>query len=321
MHSILKQITSLRRGNTVYGPAPHKPILLLAVMESFEFGEITDNWIEINAALLARFYDLWNLLVKTGNTPNFSLPFYHLSHEKGEFWKLIVMPGMSIPTTKSNSIKSFSSLKTTVLAAKLSAEFYYEITDIQTRETLKQALLNTYFPDYSGKSIMKAKSYTQEIKNQILYDPAENYVRRVTKQIEGETIEAREEELILRSYIFRKAVLEVYDKQCAVSGLKIDPIKQTLLIDACHIVPFSQTYDDTIRNGITFSPTFHRAFDNGLIAIDDEYRLLVHPKLKDYNPAAGIRQYEHKTIILPREEKFYPSLQRLAEHRARFGYK
>ncbi|HEY5593263.1 MAG TPA: HNH endonuclease [Paludibacter sp.] len=320
MHSILKQITSLRRGNTVYGPAPHKPILLLAVLESFEFGEIRDNWIEINETLLTRFYDLWKLLVKTGNTPNFSLPFYHLSHEKGELWKLIMMPGMSIPTTKSNSIKSFSALKTTALGAKLSAEFYYDITDAQTREALRKALLNAYFPDYSEKSIISATRYSQEIEKQILYDPAENYARRVTKQIERETIEAREEELILRSHIFRKAVLEVYDKQCAVSGLKIDPIKQTILIDACHIVPFSQTYDDTIRNGISLSPTFHRAFDNGLIAIDADYRLLVHPKLKDYNPAAGIRQYEHKTIFLPKEELFYPSLKRLAEHRVRFGY-
>ena len=320
MHSILKQITTLRRGNTVYGPAPHKPILLLAVMESFEFGEITDNWIEINAALLARFYDLWNLLVKTGNTPNFSLPFYHLSHEKGGFWQLIVMPGMSIPTTKSNSIKSFNSLKSTVLAAKLSAEFYYEITDTITRATLKQALLNTYFPNRTVLNIETARKYSQEIEEHILYDPDENHTRLIIKQFEGETIEAREELLILRSHFFRKAILEVYGKQCAVSGLKIDPIKQTLLIDACHIVPFAQTAYDTIRNGIALSPTFHRAFDNGLIAIDDEYRLLVHPKLNDYNPAAGIRQYENKTIFLPKEERFYPSLQRLAEHRARFGY-
>lgn len=320
MLSILKQITSLRRGNTVYGLAPHKPILLLAVLESFESGEITDNWIEINEPLLTRFYDLWNLLVKTGNTPNFSLPFYHLCHEKGEFWQLIVIPGMSIPTTKSNSIKSFSGLKTTVLAAKLSDEFYYEITDAPTRATLKQALLNTYFPDYSEESIITAKRYSQEIEEHILYDPDENHTRIVIKQIEGETIEAREELLILRSHFFRKAVIEVYGKQCAVSGLKIDPIKQTLLIDACHIVPFAKTAYDSIRNGIALSPTFHRAFDNGLIAIDADYRLLVHPKLKDYNPAAGIRQYEHKTLFLPREKQFYPSLQRIAEHRVRFGY-
>jgi len=27
------------------------------------------------------------------------------------------------------------------------------------------------------------------------------------------------------------------------------------------------------------SPTFHRAFDRGLIAISDDYRVLVHPEL------------------------------------------
>lgn len=320
MRSILTQLTSLRRAPTKFGQAPHKPILLLAVLESFEYGEITDNWIEINEALLTRFYDLWKLLVRTENTPNFSLPFYHMSHEKGEFWKLIVIPGMSVPTTKSNSIKSFNALKTSVLAAELSAEFYYEITDALSREKLKQALLNTYFPNFSRNSFKTVVRYSQEIEKQILYDPAENYARKVLKQIESETTEAKEELLILRSHIFRKAVLDVYNKQCAVSGLKIESIRETFLIDACHIIPFAHNTDDTIRNGIALSPTFHRAFDTGLIAIDDDYRLLVHPKLIDHNPCAGIRQYDRKSIILPKQKEFYPSLQRLAHHRKRFGY-
>ena len=320
MQSILKQIISLRRAPTQYGAAPHKPILLLAVIEAFDKGEIDQNWIEITEVLLTRFYDMWKLLVKTGNTPNFSLPFYHLRNEKGEFWKLIEVPGKSIPITKSNSIKSFSALKETVLAARLSEEFYYAITDQITRDALKFALLNSYFPDRIIRNIETAPKYSEEIEKQILYEPSENYARRVIRQIELETIGAREEELILRSYIFRKAVLEIYNKQCAVTGLKIESLKQTLLVDACHIIPFSKTYDDTIRNGIALSPTLHRAFDSGLIAIDDNYKILVHPKLKDYNPAAGIRQYEQKSILLPAAEKFYPSLHRLEELRAKFGY-
>ncbi len=90
--------------------------------------------------------------------------------------------------------------------------------------------------------------------------------------------------------------------------------------DACHILPFSTTYNDSIRNGLALSPTFHRAFDRGLIAISDNYRVLVHPQLKDYNPPAGIRQYEHKELHLPGDERFYPSVKRLREHRARFGW-
>ncbi|NQU54538.1 MAG: hypothetical protein HQ522_18605 [Bacteroidetes bacterium] len=49
-------------------------------------------------------------------------------------------------------------------------------------------------------------------------------------------------------------------------------------------------------------------FDRGLIAISDKYKVLVHPRLIDYNPDSGIRQYENREIILPEEEKFYPSL-------------
>jgi len=40
MEALLKQITSLRRAITEFGPAPHKPILLLAILESFDEGEI-----------------------------------------------------------------------------------------------------------------------------------------------------------------------------------------------------------------------------------------------------------------------------------------
>lgn len=76
MKAILHQITSLRRANTEFGPAPHKPIMLLSILESFDKREIDSNWIGINEALLIRFYDLWNLLVKTKDAPNFSLTFF-----------------------------------------------------------------------------------------------------------------------------------------------------------------------------------------------------------------------------------------------------
>ncbi len=36
-----------------------------------------------------------------------------------------------------------------------------------------------------------------------------------------------------------------------------------------------------------------------LIATSDNYQVLVHPQLKDYNPSSGIRHYENKKIHLP----------------------
>ena len=85
-------------------------------------------------------------------------------------------------------------------------------------------------------------------------------------------------------------------------------------------VTFAESYNDSIKNGLALSPTFHRAFDRGLIAISDKYKILVHPKLKDYSPESGIRQYENHEIILPNQSRFYPSPNSLQEHRQRFGF-
>lgn len=320
MEAILQQVTSLRRANTEFGPAPHKPIMLLAILESFDEREIDSNWIGINEALLIRFYDLWNLLVKTKNAPNFSLTFFHLGNERRGLWNLISIPGKNHITTHKFFYKSIKILKETFLGAQLSDEFYNAVKSQENRDTLKHALLNTYFPKSSARQRDTALRYSKKIEKQILFDAKENYTGTKIRQQHEETIESKEEEIILRNYIFRKAVLETYNNQCAISGLKIESSDEELLVDACHIVPFTHTSDDSIRNGIALSPTLHRAFDNGLIAIDDNYKILVPHKLKDYNPAVGIRQYANRKILLPRDEEFYPSLHRLAEHRVRFGY-
>ena len=145
MNSLLQNILSLNQSPTKYGKAPHKPVLLLAVIELFENGEIYGNWIEITDDLLEQFHDIWNLLVKTQNIPNFSLPFYHLKNEKAGFWNLITYPGREIPATKSKSIKSFKALTETVAAAQLSDELYALLNNPVERENLKLAILEKYF--------------------------------------------------------------------------------------------------------------------------------------------------------------------------------
>jgi predicted restriction endonuclease len=47
---------------------------------------------------------------------------------------------------------------------------------------------------------------------------------------------------------------------------------------SCHILPFSTSYNYSIRNGLALSPTFHHAFDQGLIVVSYKYRVLVHPQ-------------------------------------------
>ncbi len=246
--------------------------------------------------------------------------FYHLKNEKGRFWSLVTYSGQEIPTTKSKSVKSFRALTQTMAAARLSEEFYALLSDPVEREKLKLAILEKYFGSTGQKVQQKGTRYTEVLKEQILYEPEQNYARMVMKRYSELPVEAREEYVVLRSSVFRKATLEIYNNQCSVSGLKVEDAKNNSLVDACHILPFSTSYNDSIRNGLALSPTFHRAFDRGLIAISDNYRVLVHPQLKDYNPPSGIRQYENSEIHLPGDERFYPSVKSLREHRKQYEF-
>lgn len=40
-------------------------------------------------------------------------------------------------------------------------------------------------------------------------------------------------------------------------------------------------YNDTITNGIALCPNLHRAFDRGLIAIDDNFKVLVSQSFRE----------------------------------------
>lgn len=313
MTKIFPHILSLKRGVTKYGAAPHKPVLLLAVLESYEHGEITTPAVEITDDLFVRFHDIWAAYVHTGHSANFSLPFYHLKNEKGQFWHLITYPGRKIPTTKSKSIKSFKALTETVYCARLSDELFMIFMDPVEREALKQAILEVYF----GKDAQQKqkKPYSTEVKSEILYEPEQNYVRKVKRHIEAKHTEAREEYVNIRSSIFRKAITEIYQGRCAICGLQVKDQKNRPLVDACHIIPFAESYNDSVRNGIALSPTFHRAFDKGLLSLSDNYRVILHPQLKDASVDFSLRQYENQEIYLPNDSQFHPSPKSLAYHR------
>jgi putative restriction endonuclease len=317
---VIDKILSLNRGVTKFGLAPHKPVLLLAVIDSIENGEITENRIEITDDLLRHFYDNWNLLVKTNNSPNFSLPFFHLKNEKSEIWNLITVPGKEIPTTKSKSIKSFKALNDTVQAATLSEDLFDALTRKEVREEVKKAILRKYFGVSSQTELTGYKTFSESIEEEMLGDPYQNYARRVNRKIQVIPEESKEEILILRSSIFRRIILGLYNNQCSVSGLKVGDINRTSMVDACHIIPFSETNNDSVRNGIALSPTFHRAFDRGIIAVSDNYTVMVNAKLKDYKPESGIRQYENQKIYLPVDERYWPSPESLSLHRKKFGF-
>ncbi len=298
------------------GKAPHKPILILAVIEAFERGIITENRIYITPELLSLFKSYWYALVKTGHTANFTLPFFHLKNEKPEFWFLQSAPGFESAITSSNSIKSFKALNEFVYYAYLSEEMYGQMSNQVKRLELKQYILFRYF----GKtSVSLGYDALGEAENDILQDDSATYRNKVIASFES-NIEEQEEERFIRGNAFKKAIPRIYQNMCAISGLKVDATFNISMIDACHIIPFSESYNDTIQNGIALCPNLHRAFDRGLISINEKFQVMVSNKFIENDSQYGIHQFEGKHIWLSDESKYHPSQGSLANHRKRFGF-
>src|SRR4028119_482667 len=67
--------------------APHKPLLLLCVLDLFDSGEISSNLVEITDDLAELFGRYWERALPFGRPGNLALPFFHLRGDG--FWHLI----------------------------------------------------------------------------------------------------------------------------------------------------------------------------------------------------------------------------------------
>jgi putative restriction endonuclease len=308
--------------NRLKGHAPHKPILLLCVLEMIGDGMIKGNRIYITPQLVARFKDYWNSFVATDHTPTFALPFFHLWNPNGtkgkeSFWHLKTRLPLQNAVTSSGSIKSFKVLKEFTEYAYLDQELFELLKNRENREILKAALRDKYFPNADlGKAAEPGTNYFLQIEHEMLAENPAYYRKKLEELKASLPPQEYEEERFIRSGAFREEVIKNYWFSCSVSGYRIDTTENASLIDACHIKPFSVSNDDHITNGIALCPNLHRAFDRGLISIDDNYRLLVSKHFEEHskNPFS-IKQFERKEILLPTNQKYYPLQENLSYHR------
>ena len=110
---------------------------------------------------------------------------------------------------------------------------------------------------------------------------------------------------------FRTAVLSAYDQRCCITGLSIPR-----LLVASHIVPWSHDPANRVnpRNGLLLSALHDRAFDTGLLTINEDMTVRVSPAYsEDVFFSSAVAAYQGKQIRLP--ERFHPDREFLAYHR------
>lgn len=116
---------------------------------------------------------------------------------------------------------------------------------------------------------------------------------------------------------FREAVLNNFGGRCGITGLNV----RDLLV-AAHILPWGSHPERRldVRNGLCLSRLHEAAFDRGLIAFDENLRLLLSPRLKAELSHKAVADffgnYAGQALRLP-EDAVLPDPAFLAEHRAK----
>ena len=137
----------------------------------------------------------------------------------------------------------------------------------------------------------------------IISDPAPGY------DVVGTTTQRRGQDL------FRKMVLAEYDNTCCITG-----INRPELLVASHIKPWAACTDKdktNPSNGLCLNMLHDKAFDIGLISLDDDCSILVSPELKkvrlDSYTKKAIVDLEGHVISMP--DKYLPDKELLRYHR------
>ncbi|MBL4746669.1 MAG: HNH endonuclease [Flavobacteriaceae bacterium] len=286
--------------------APHKPLLLLSIIQLIKAKKITSSRIFISPELVLVFKANWNLFVNSKHVPNFSLPFFHLRSEP--FWNLTAKIASR---TNIHTIKSISSLKKladTVAFAEIDTALFHLLNNDETNAMMENLLLSHYFDTNKlSNPTLKTNQLALELENEILNEDGATYAKKITKLQETLNKDNFEEEIFVRGGIFKKTIPKIYKYRCCISGMAITSTSNAQMVDACHIKPFSLCQDDTIPNGISLSPNLHRAFDRGLLTINKDYVVRISPTVTDNNSVYSISQFEGKQILLPENYKHYPS--------------
>lgn len=229
------------------------------------------------------------------------LPFGKLHSKNSEIIKLAQLMGRT-PSALAMKLSNFASLDPAITSSgrkglegasnldrEVWAEFHADWEKLAVEsETLRRNLERTIAPEDEVDDLLTSADYSGE-----------------TKQV---LIEQR-----IKQNFFRRAVLSSYRGRCCMSGLS-----DTRLLIASHIVPWSKDKANRLNpsNGLCLSAIHDRAFDQGLITLTDDFKIIVSEELKKRNePFITEVLLPLNGITIEPPERFAPQIEFIAWHR------
>jgi len=110
----------------------------------------------------------------------------------------------------------------------------------------------------------------------------------------------------IRNAAFRRTVTDAYDYTCAACGLRVI-LEDLVIVDAAHLIPFSETHDDDPRNGMALCKNHHWAMDSYLIAPGSDNKWHVSGALNArISDQARLVEFSGQKLILPAKKNYHP---------------
>lgn len=295
------------RVDRAHGVAPHKPLLLLAVIHLIEQGQIHENRIYLSPDLAETFINYWSTV--TNRRPNIALPFFHLKSD--EFWHLHANVGYETALNVANRITGISRLREVIAYASLDDDLFVLLTHPQHREAIRQTLIQTYLSDFAQEieSLLAEEQQIGEYRDLLIRQgelPFSSHEPRAPPPAET----------AIRSAGFRQAIMGLYNYTCAVCQLRIVTMDGESATDAAHIIPFRISQNNDVRNGISLCKLHHWTFDRGLISLSETYQVIVSVLMSDQRPTEDrLTELRDRSILLPEQDQLYPAQDALEWHR------
>ncbi len=302
MNDVKRYTNRILSINRSRGKTLHKPLLLLSLIDLIEQAGITINRVPIEEELYHLFDQYWRKIIKNEDSKIKVLQPLHYLKNDG-LWSISYKDGQP----RKNKFSSKERLSKDAAFGQLDEGLFLLLQDADMRDYFRMVIVDAFL---LGKDtdFIKQPEYAAEVQLSIFEDIQVKYTTRTIEKT-GYT----------RSWKFQKSIMHIYQDTCCVSKLQVEP--SAGIIEACHIQPHSESGNQKIQNGIALSINLHRAFDNGLISIGDEYQVLVSKRLKESSSSPyNIRQFAQQKILLPKKELYYPSQEYLAEHREKFNF-
>ncbi len=291
------------------GKAPHKPLLLLCLLDMAEEGELGGRTFMRTAGLVLRFKSYGALVSERWPTRlDMRMPFFYLRTQG--FWE-----AFTLEMTPAQSPES-------CFVCEQHGEFFELLSDADFRLKARLLLVSRYFEPRERVALLESFGIVGNRKAEIRKAEmglSASEAARVGARLNEEAEAAARKKG--RSARFAVQVVSRYKFTCALTGLCCLTTDGAAIVDAAHIEPFAENQNDDIENGLALCKNAHWMFDEGLWSVRGDGRVILSPQRFTENGPEGLRlqPYAGRLLQFAAAVTLRPKGDYFAQHRAFHG--